>query len=139
MTHSEKRCRKCKTRYMYQGSGHGCDDPLNDDRYCPECMVLINEALKDVTEKFRPKFLPVLPDTLRKPITIEDFNRAHDELRRTALLMTYPCLFGLPDIRAEDCEIHGVTFRKWVARKTGEEILTAQYEVNEAGEVTGTW
>ena len=132
------RCWHCNTRYSYQSIGDDCHNPLNDDRYCPSCKALIIEALKDVTVKFHEEFLPVLPDTLRKPVSIEDFNKAHEEYRKTATLPTYPCIFT-PGIRAEECDIHGVTFRKYMAKGSGEEILTAAYEVNEAGEVTGTW
>lgn len=45
MTHYGKRCIHCKIKYVYQGSGEGCLDPLNDKNYCPECMHVINIAL----------------------------------------------------------------------------------------------
>lgn len=51
MTHKEKRCTHCKIRYYYQASGEGCGDDYNDDRYCPECMQIITDALKKVPIK----------------------------------------------------------------------------------------
>jgi len=52
MTHRKKICIHCKTKYYYQASGHGCDDELNDDKYCPECMGAIVDALKSIPVKF---------------------------------------------------------------------------------------
>jgi phage FluMu protein Com len=53
MMHYTKRCRHCNTVYAFQASGEGCFHKLNDETYCPDCMKVINEALKLVSKKFK--------------------------------------------------------------------------------------
>lgn len=45
MTHEKKRCNYCGHTYYYQGSGEGCLDKINNDRYCPKCMKIIIDSL----------------------------------------------------------------------------------------------
>ena len=53
-----KRCTHCNSTYLYQASGHGCSDN-NNEKYCPTCQGVINEALAEVPLKFdREKILP---------------------------------------------------------------------------------
>lgn len=47
-THRGKRCKHCQRFYYYQGSGDGCFDNLNDERYCPECMKDILKVLNKI-------------------------------------------------------------------------------------------
>ena len=47
-THRLRRCAHCRITYSYQSSGEGCQHPLNDGRYCPECMEVVLDALKGV-------------------------------------------------------------------------------------------
>lgn len=45
------RCRFCNKEYHYQASGEGCHEPTNDERYCPRCMTIINQALEEKVPK----------------------------------------------------------------------------------------
>ena len=47
-SHRYKRCAHCRIVYAWQSSGYGCNHPVNDATYCPECKAAINEALKHV-------------------------------------------------------------------------------------------
>ena len=40
------RCKNCSIIYRYQASGEGCGRPNNHRDFCPDCMELINKALK---------------------------------------------------------------------------------------------
>jgi len=51
-THRQRRCCHCGTRYSWQGSGGGCQEPLNDARYCPDCKQAIITALSGIPLKF---------------------------------------------------------------------------------------
>jgi phage FluMu protein Com len=53
MMHYTKRCKHCNTVYSWQASGEGCFHELNDEKYCPDCKRVINEALKLVPKKFK--------------------------------------------------------------------------------------
>lgn len=46
-----KRCIYCGNIYSYQASGQGCFEETNDDRYCPRCKKIINEALENNVSK----------------------------------------------------------------------------------------
>lgn len=45
MTHIEKRCHYCGHTYYWQGSGEGCFEKTNNDKYCPRCMEIIIDSL----------------------------------------------------------------------------------------------
>ena len=47
----QHRCFHCNVRYTYQGSGHGCLDPLNDAHWCRDCKQVIIEALSNVPQR----------------------------------------------------------------------------------------
>jgi len=51
MTHYQNRCKNCGILFLWQGSGHGCNNIENNHEYCPECALAIHEALKKNTEK----------------------------------------------------------------------------------------
>ena len=57
-THCQKRCRHCNVRYGYQGSGYGCDAPLNDGDYCPDCKQVLIDAFADVPRRVEKDFEP---------------------------------------------------------------------------------
>lgn len=59
MRHFSKRCIHCKDQYSFQASGHGCHEPLNDEKYCPSCKALIREALSAAPKKYRERHRPV--------------------------------------------------------------------------------
>ena len=45
-THREKRCHHCGVRYNYQSSGNGCQNKVNNDRYCRRCQGEILVTLR---------------------------------------------------------------------------------------------
>ena len=51
MTHIEKRCCYCGHTYYFQGSGDGCFEKTNNDRYCPKCMKIIIDSLEKMVPK----------------------------------------------------------------------------------------
>lgn len=48
-----KDCKQCGTRYQFQASGYGCNDELNDENYCPDCM----EIIRKIPKKFEKRFV----------------------------------------------------------------------------------
>lgn len=46
-----RRCTHCNVRYLYQESGAGCHEELNDSRYCADCMQIVIDALNKVPKK----------------------------------------------------------------------------------------
>ena len=63
MLFETRRCKHCQSSYNYQASGEGCFREENDGDYCPDCMMLINEALKSVPRKYCPKYDEYEPST----------------------------------------------------------------------------
>ena len=57
MRHYSRRCEHCKSVYAYQASGNGCFHPDNDNRFCNDCMHVINSALNDVEPKFEDTWI----------------------------------------------------------------------------------
>jgi len=55
-THQLKRCSHCGTRYSYQGSGHGCNAPLNDSTWCPQCKQAVIDALRPLPRLFECRY-----------------------------------------------------------------------------------
>ena len=137
MMHKTCRCVKCKTKYNYQVSGCGCNNELNDDRYCPDCMKLINKALKNVKVQYHDEYLPIF-DEYPKKISVEEFDQHFEDTKKGQYnLVLYPVLFGF-DGNAYDVRIGSTNYRKYVG-KDGEVLITVQYEVNNKNEVTGLW
>lgn len=73
MTHTKKRCGHCGVRYLYQGSGHGCNNPTNDPHHCPDCKQVILDALAQVPRRYEvrrrkiseiPQFAGITLDTV---------------------------------------------------------------------------
>jgi hypothetical protein len=58
-THAYKRCHHCQVVYSYQGSGHGCQEQLNDHKHCPDCKQVIIDALALVPKRFEKVLIPV--------------------------------------------------------------------------------
>lgn len=52
-----QRCEHCNEVYAYHPSVYGFMPQYNDDRYCPPCAAIIENALKDVPVKFEKKFV----------------------------------------------------------------------------------
>jgi len=46
-THRRRRCAHCQALYSHQSSGPGSDG-LNNEIWCPDCMAVVNAALKSV-------------------------------------------------------------------------------------------
>lgn len=139
MTHRRKRCEHCKTQYSYQASGEGCFHPLNNDRYCPDCMAIINEALKDVPEKFHREWLPPFKGFEHVALSIEEFDEAYKKNWDDVALHTYPVEFGCPDVEIRDVAIKGVEYRKYTDKITHDVVIMARFEVNQEDKVTDTW
>lgn len=51
------RCTHCKIEYGYHPSCYGFITEFNDKKYCSECLKVINGALKNVSVKFKKKFV----------------------------------------------------------------------------------
>lgn len=138
MTHRAKRCKHCQTKYYYQASGDGCFNPTNDSSYCPSCKELINEALKDVTVKFKKICLPVPID---HGVTIEIFNQKYKEWEDSVILKFYRCRYGTPEnFKYKDCTINGYDYCLTTNTDTGEQLLEIEYEQNTiTKELKGFW
>ena len=52
-----KRCTHCKTVYTYFTSTYGFSPTVNDEKYCPDCFKIIENALKSISVKFKKKFI----------------------------------------------------------------------------------
>lgn len=68
MTHRLVRCEHCRTEYAFQASGEGCNNILNNEHYCPECMQKIIEALKEIPVKYSERYneIEITKDILDK-------------------------------------------------------------------------
>jgi len=129
------RCIKCNTKYDYQKSGYGCGNELNNSQYCPGCMKIINEALKDVPKKFHSEHLPILDEFSRK-VSVEEFDKKFDEYKKDHIV-AYPVLYGF-DGKVRELFINGREYREYIGSNE-ETIITAKYEINQNDEVTGLW
>ena len=129
------RCIKCKTKYNYQKSGYDCDNELNNPQYCPECMKIINEALKNVPEKFYSEYLPII-DKFPKKISVEEFDKKFEKFGKDYLVV-YPIVYEF-DGNIRELNIDGVDYREYIGNNR-EAIITANYEVNKNGDITGLW
>lgn len=71
-THTYKRCQHCGIRYSYQGSGHGCNEPLNDGTWCPQCKQAVLDALKALPRHFECRYRNIQEMTPRfEDVTLE--------------------------------------------------------------------
>ena len=50
------RCKHCGKEYSYQASGEGCNNKLNNEDYCPECMKAILDALDKIPVRFEHRW-----------------------------------------------------------------------------------
>ena len=50
------RCKHCGKEYSYQASGEGCNNKLNNEDYCPECMKAILDALEKIPVRFEHRW-----------------------------------------------------------------------------------
>ena len=50
------RCKHCGKEYSYQASGEGCNNKLNNEEYCPECMKAILDALEKIPVRFEHRW-----------------------------------------------------------------------------------
>ena len=50
------RCKHCGKEYSYQASGEGCNNKLNNEEYCPECMKAILNALEKIPVRFEHRW-----------------------------------------------------------------------------------
>ena len=51
-----KHCSHCGITYLYQASGDGCLNELNDKDYCPTCKKAIIDALNTIPVKYIEKW-----------------------------------------------------------------------------------
>lgn len=138
MMHHLKRCVHCNTRYSYQASGDGCGNPDNDFRYCPDCMHIINEALKTVPIKFEKVELPI-PEN--HPITIEQFEEKYKKWEEdTTILHLYPVRNGPENFRYKDLKINWQNYILIENTDTHEKLLETEYERSIAsGKIEDFW
>lgn len=139
-----KRCQHCKSQYSYQASGAGCGDPLNDDRYCPDCMAVINAALEKVPVKFKAEWLPVIKGWERIAMSVEEFDKLYQEHwnkveENPYALHTYPIEFGIPDVEIKEVTAKGIEYRKYTDKITRDVIIMVRFETNQEGKVTDIW
>jgi hypothetical protein len=103
-THKLKRCEHCQTPYSFQSSGHGASKH-NDDRYCPDCMKSVMEALKLVRIKFEKKWLPTTDYTKEQIITAQKERiKATGPTRRIVMGLTATKNGILVEIERNVCE-----------------------------------
>lgn len=121
-----RRCDHCRSSYEYQQSGEGCQDPLNDGRYCRLCKAVVNEALSALPVRFECRYVPVseLPefaDVTRA--NIEEWEADFARLRRESKAIygrrEWPALMDLDggdsqhvrEVRATSGPHEGTRFR----------------------------
>jgi hypothetical protein len=95
-----KRCRHCQAGYVYQASGPGCGDRLNDDRYCPQCKAVIVQALSALPVLFQCRYFPVSEVPEYADVTreqVEQWEADFQERRKTQVLgqRIWPGLFDM--------------------------------------------
>lgn len=124
------RCSHCRTVYLRLVSGsHGYHTSHRDDRYCPECLAVVREALQHVPPKFECAWVETTDVRLEQVLTWEGEAEAEaEELRAQGKIVgrrvTSP-LFDLTGQRQERSGIvHGrdgfkgrtFEFRYWVTQ-----------------------
>ena len=119
MRKTYKRCSHCGVRYIYQSSGSGCHDFLNNDSWCPDCMQVIEDALSQIPIKRKKDIIHYTDSSLWSHLTdtieekIETWEKEEEErtmnnlIRRmsmplfdveTGRVSSTALLEGLPDI-----------------------------------------
>ena len=101
----EKRCRHCRARYAYQGSGEGCNAPLNDNRHCPECRQIIIDALAAAPIRCELRWEPVTEPTVE---TLEGWSKKREAAAKKAGKL-YGRRVVAPLFDMEDPSNHNVT------------------------------
>lgn len=66
-----RRCDHCRAPYNYQSTGEGCHAPLNDNKYCADCMAQIIKTLDQIPKRFKAIYRPVECLEQFKTITLE--------------------------------------------------------------------
>jgi hypothetical protein len=112
-THIEKRCLHCQARYYYQSSGYGCNEDLNDCRYCPECMLVLSKALEGVPAKFEKVWAPISevfgPDVFIDVDILLRWEREREkEIRDSGGLFITRVAFSLFDLSGKRTEHSGI-------------------------------
>ena len=74
-----RRCNHCQVTYVYQSSGPGCNRPLNDNRYCPDCQEAVLRALAAVPRRFEREWV------LTREVALEQLLAAEEAANRTAI------------------------------------------------------
>lgn len=88
-THKQTICRQCGTPYSFQGSGHWEGDypaELNDDRYCPDCMKVILEALSKIEKRFEWRDIPTTDYTVEELLEIHKQQREEAAARQELMV-----------------------------------------------------
>lgn len=99
-THRYKRCGHCQVKYTYQASGHGCNNPHNDETYCPTCKARALEALRQIPVRFECRYFPVAEVPQFADVTrqhIEEWEADLEERRKTQIVAQriWPALMNL--------------------------------------------
>ena len=69
--HIEKRCHHCGQRYRYTASGPGCQNKVNNDRYCRGCQGEILVTLRKIPIRVKRIWVPVEDPTVEKCLAWE--------------------------------------------------------------------
>jgi len=132
MTHKTTYCSHCGIKYYYQGSGHGCGDPLNNSKHCTECMSVIVTALSRVPKKVEMRWIDSSEYTFDQIIELTEKydaeqDRIHNERQKGSIIQiirprrVFP---GLVDLKTGECSenrygiINGVEYSvTWMKSK----------------------
>lgn len=122
MTHKYRRCSHCRRVYVYQASGPGCGDSLNDGRFCPTCIAVVYEALKAV---------PVAVERFKEDVTGDERELV---LARQRTVNSIPCDPSAP---------HGLVVRQirpgLFDMKTGAEMCVQVIHIDNVEYDVSTW
>lgn len=100
------RCIHCKTEYRYQSSGYGCNDELNDSKYCHNCKFVIITALTAVPAKFAERYVDIktIPEFDGLSFkTILEWEKLNDDEQRASDKISFKRIFpGLINLQTRD-------------------------------------
>lgn len=153
-THREKRCRHCGQRYSFTASGPGCDNRVNNDRYCRSCQGEILVTLRKLPIRVKLEWVEVEQPTVEMCEAWEkewaEEHAAHDPPH----FLPYgrrilPCLFDMNDMGNVNYvgivqgrgEFKGRQFRysTWTKKPENNTVKVAMEWNMETGDKTAFW
>lgn len=97
------RCRHCQKPYNYQASGFGCGRKENDDRYCPDCMSIINYVLEGIPRK-REKRIVVTNEITKKEF-LRHLSEKRQKEKDSPYRRVFPGLFNVETGETSHCDM----------------------------------